>query len=124
MLSRLFGVEDINEDPGDDCFDIIVAAIEESDETDKPYKAHGYQYVEEIVMLPNQTANIEKTSHDQNKDEEILWIKELILKHGDSRPKITEFANTEQRILYKQSSSLRVIQGILYSQSEDHNGIS
>ena len=59
-----------------------------------------------------------------NEDEEIIWIKELILKHGDSRPKITEFANTKQRILYKQYSSLRVKHGILYSQSEYHNGIS
>ena len=76
MLSRLFGKEDINEDLEDHYFDIIVAAIEESDETDSTDKVHGYQYVEEIVMLPNSTANIEKTRQDQNEDEEILWIKE------------------------------------------------
>ena len=76
MLSRLFGEEDINEDREDEYFDIIVASIEESDETDQSDIANGYQYLE--GMFPNSFAKIEKTSQDQNEDEEILWIKELI----------------------------------------------
>ena len=103
-LSRLFDENEINENPDDDFFDILIAAIEpiSSQEDDETVMEH--QYLEEIEMVPSSQQMKSKTVQDQNDDKEIKWIKELIITHGQEKPSITEFETAEQRVFYKQYS--------------------
>ena len=60
-------------------------------------------------MLPSSSQVRKKTAEDQDIDEEIKWIKDLILKHGQEKPKIIEFVNTNQRIFYKEYSNQKPV---------------
>ena len=51
-------------------------------------------------------------------------IKELILKYGQVKHKITDFVKTNQRVFYKEFSNFELIDDILYRQTEDQFGIN
>ena len=124
MLSRLFEDNDVKENPEDDYFDVLIAAIEHvfSQEEDDAYNAH--HYLEELVMLPSSSQVRNKKAQDQDKDEEIKWLKDLIWKHGKEKPNITEFSNKEKRVFYKQYASFQLVDNILYRQAEDPFGVN
>ena len=125
MLSRLFDENDVNNNPEDEYFDIIIAAVEERPEsTQETGHSDEYQYLEEIAMLPISAQNNDKTRLDQEEDEEISWIKNMILQNCDNKPKLDRFETPEQRVLYKEYNSLRVIDGIVYRQTEDKHGMN
>lgn len=39
-------------------------------------------------------------ANEQGKDKDLVWIKEMILKYGDNKPKIVDFENRNQKALY------------------------
>ena len=45
-------------------------------------------------MLPISPQNNDKTCLDQDEDEEISWIKDMILQNGDNKPKLDRFDNS------------------------------
>ena len=101
MLSRLFDEDAVNENIEDEYFDILIAAIEQMTNEDQVDALTDHQYLESIVMLPSSAESNEKTKRDQDRDHDINWIKKLIVNLSDVKPKITEFENAEQRVLYK-----------------------
>ena len=82
MLSRLFEENDANENSEDDHFDVLIAAIEHEPSQDQDDAYNDHQYLEEFVMLPSSSQLRNKTAQDQDKDEEIKWMKEIIVQHG------------------------------------------
>ena len=48
----------------------------------------------------------------------------MILQNGDNKPKVDRFENPEQRVIYKEYNALRVIDGILYRQTENKLGMN
>ena len=114
MLSRLFEEHEVNENPEDDYFDVLIAAIQIEPSQEDEEALLEYQYLEELVMLPSSSQVRKKTAEDQDQDEEIKWIKDLIVKNGQEKPKITEFINTNQRVFYKEYSKFQLIDNILY----------
>ena len=50
-------------------------------------------------MLPISAQNNDKTRLDQEEDEEISWIKNMILQNGDNKPKLDRFETPEQKLL-------------------------
>ena len=117
-LSRLFDENDINENPDDDFFDILIAAIEPITTEEDYETVKDHQYLEEIEMVPNSQQMKSQTAKDQDQDKEINWIKRLILENSQARPTISEFETPEQKVFFKQYSSLRVVDGILYRQQK------
>ena len=124
MLSRLFDEDAVNANIEDEYFDILIAAIEPMTDEDQIDALTDHQYLESIVMLPSSAESNERTRRDQDRDHDINWIKKLIVNHREVKPKITEFGNAEQRVLYKQYEALRIIDGILYRRTENAHGIS
>ena len=101
-LSRLFNENEINENKGDEYFDILIAAIEEKTNEEENRTLSEYQYIEEIAMLPSSVINRENTIREQDEDKNIRWLKNLIITNGEDRPSVKEFENPEQRIWFKQ----------------------
>ncbi|RMZ99021.1 Retrovirus-related Pol poly from transposon, partial [Brachionus plicatilis] len=64
----------------------------------------------------------ESLKEEQEKDEDIQWIKGLILENGVQKPKISIFESPTRRILYKQYDHFTLVDGILYRHSEDRYG--
>ena len=79
-----------------------------------------------IASQPNSSTsdNYKSYAEEQLKDDDIQWIKKLILTNGDNRPRIKQFKNKDQRIFYKEYDKLRVVDNILYRTTEDTNGYS
>jgi hypothetical protein len=84
----------------------------------------NYLNVNVIAAEPNSiiSDNYRSYAEEQLKDDDIQWIKKLILKHGDSKPTIKKFENTIRQILFKEYNKLRVVDNILYRTTEDTNG--
>ena len=82
-----------------------------------------FQYIEIIAMVPSSVTNREKTIREQDEDKNILWLKNLILINWEDRPNVKEFENPEQRIWFKQFNSMRIIDGILYRNSDHSFGM-
>jgi hypothetical protein len=82
--------------------------------------------IQVISSQPNSNIKDNYTSYndEQLKDEDIQWVKMLILKHGEKKPKINEFNNKTQRGLYREYDNLRIIDNILYRTKEDTNGFN
>ena len=59
---------------------------------------------------------------EQERDEDIMWIKELILINKDKRPKLNKIENSIRRCLYREYDNLRVLDGLVYRSTEDING--
>ncbi|RNA05832.1 Retrovirus-related Pol poly from transposon [Brachionus plicatilis] len=84
--------------------------------------------VEQVQPEPNwqSVESVDKLSiewvQEQEKDEDLLWIKDLIEHHGDKKPKKLIFENVTRRILFRQFENLFIQDGILYRHSEDRNG--
>ena len=88
--------------------DLIIAGIEQEtlNATESPHELDEYEVYR----------------HEQDQDPDIMWIKNMILENGNEKPKIRTFENRDQRILYRDYNSLRVICGMLYKTAEDRNG--
>ncbi|CAF1141079.1 unnamed protein product, partial [Brachionus calyciflorus] len=117
MLSRL---PDVNceETEEKDYLDNLVAPIMECENSEKTN-------VEENKTVRNNTSELmvlNANEQEQNKDEDIKWIKDLIKIHGDKKPIILIFENVNRRILFKQYDNLCLNNDILYRNSEDRNG--
>jgi hypothetical protein len=82
--------------------------------------------IQVISSQPNSNIKDNYTSYndEQLKDEDIQWVKMLILKHGEKKPQINEFNNKTQRGLYREYNNLRIIDNILYRTKEDTNGFN
>jgi hypothetical protein len=59
---------------------------------------------------------------EQERDEDIMWIKELILINKDKRPRLNKIENPIRRCLYREYDNLRVLDGLVYRSTEDING--
>ena len=75
-------------------------------------------------MVPSSQQMKNQIANDQDQGREINKIKRLIIENDQARPTISEFETPEQRVFYKQYSSLHVVDGILYRQTEDKFGIN
>ena len=75
MLSRFFEEHEVNENPEDDYFDFLIAAIQIEPSHEEALLDH--QYLEILVMLPSSSQFRKKTAQDL--DETIKLIKDLIL---------------------------------------------
>ena len=56
---------------------------------------------------------------EQAKDEDITWAIEQVKLHKDKKPSVKEFTNNTRQSLYRNYSSLRVINDLLYHEFED-----
>lgn len=85
---------------------------------------YNHLNIEVIASEPNSTiSEINKSYADeQQRDEDIQWIKNLILNYKGDKPLIKEFNNNIQRGLYKEYNNLRVVEKIVYRVTEDTNG--
>ena len=130
-LSRLPDEDAINPDTNDDFLDILIASISQ----DEPERSRESEQINRVdsekdieVLLAKPSSEISEAYDiylkEQSKDEDIAWIKEMILCNKDERPKQKSFANKVQRELYKEYSKLRIIEGIVYRATEDQNGYS
>jgi len=79
---------------------ILIAALNSSQE-DFAYEAHRQQQLE---------------------DPDISWIISVIKEHGEERPDILNFQNSVRRQLYKDYTSLNLVDEILFFESEDPLG--
>jgi hypothetical protein len=70
----------------------------------------------------NTIDNYKSYAEEQLKDDDIQWIKELIEKNGDQKPKINAFKNEIQQMFFREYENLRVIDNIVYITTEDTNG--
>ncbi|RNA08199.1 Retrovirus-related Pol poly from transposon, partial [Brachionus plicatilis] len=77
-----------------------------------------------IALNPSSSIEneFESLKEEQEKDEDIQWIKGLILENGVQKPKISIFESPTRRILYKQYDHFTLVDGILYRHSEDRYG--
>ena len=62
MLSRLFEENEVNENPKDDYFDVLIAAIEHEPSQEEEAALIDHQYMEELVMLPSSSQLRKKTA--------------------------------------------------------------
>lgn len=69
-----------------------------------------------------QNFNLDNLDEEQTKDEDIQWIKNLKIQHGDKKPNIKDFENENRRVLFKQFENLIIVNNTLYRNSEDRNG--
>ena len=131
-LSRLPNENQVNENINDDYFDTLVAMIEEDDsndvnrfrERDASRNKSGENNGEIIAAEPS--SELENAYNiylsEQERDEDIMWIKELILINKDKRPKLNKIENPIRRCLYREYDNLRVLDGLVYRSTEDING--
>jgi hypothetical protein len=149
FLSRLPEEDLVDNNKDDDYHDILVAVTEEADTGNESCDSDtGSEYsnneseteIEQsmnteddsinnasvIAREPNSSFHEKYTSlvQEQAKDTDLKWIKEFILKCGDSKPQNIKFDNRMQQIIFKQYDNLRIIEGILYRMTEDINGYS
>ena len=64
MLSRLFEEHEINENPEDDYFDVLIAVIQHEPSQEDEEALLDHQYLEELVMLPSSSQVRIKTAED------------------------------------------------------------
>ena len=143
-LSRMRDENEVNTDPNEDFNDVLVASIEEADGQEEEgeestaqtksavVKDHSEGQIPERVWI--NVIGLEPSSEipdlyeiykqEQEKDVNIVWIRELILRHGDDRPKVLLFTDVDQRILYKEYHKLRILNDLVYRQGEDFNGLT
>ena len=72
-------------------------------------------YVNVIAREPTSETPDEYINYcvEQDKDEDIIWIKNLILKHKEKKPVITRFENNTRRIFFKEYNNLRIIEDLV-----------
>ena len=59
---------------------------------------------------------------EQAKDDDITWALQLVKTHKDDRPEITTFDNKTRKSLYRNYNNLRIVDDVLYAESEDKKG--
>lgn len=112
-LSRLQSENEKDTNYKEDYLDIVIAAID--NEIGQILEVEGNEpsnslEINAIAIASQPSSNInnlyESSLEEQNKDQDIKWIKELILVNKENRPKITQFSNQEQKMLYKEYKNL------------------
>ena len=78
MLSRLLEETEVNENPEDDYFDVLISAIEHEPTQEEEEALIDQQFMEESVMLPSSSQVWKNTAQDQDQEDEIKWVKDLI----------------------------------------------
>ena len=131
-LSRLgedSPITDENKNCGEDYFDVLVAAISTEDtneqSTDNGQIPISYDRCSAVLAYEPTSTNedeYEIYNQTQNTDNDIVWIKDLIKKHADNRPDTSTFDNNIRGALFKEYTRLRLINNILYRETEDING--
>ena len=127
-LSRLYDdVEDPTVEFSDEDYnDIIIANLDREPNTDVDNMEHNINDTiawRWIAELNNQNVGAYEAHKQQQKaDKDIDWIVELIKIHGDSKPIIDKFDNNIARQLHKDYDALRLVDDILFKESEDIEG--
>ena len=80
----------------EDYLDVLVAQITETAE----------------IVEDSENEHIEKHETEQDEDADLCWIKQLLRGHT-KKPAMTKFANTTQRILYKEFDNFQIINNII-----------
>ena len=119
-----------DDDERDDYHDQLVANIETRDSITKQTVRSTNESDEEaknicvIAAVPDsEIVEAYKSYKDeQEKDDDINWIKEIILEYGDERPTIKQFENRTQRLLYKEYDHIRIVEDVAYRICEDKDG--
>jgi len=121
MLSRLLNAEDINENSADDYLDVIVAGVNKTTETPQESTVPDNQRIlvveGEDVSCKNSSVvgrDSEQLINEQDQDEDIRWIMNRIKDYGHIRPKITNFANKDQRAYFREFENLKIKNNLLY----------
>ena len=132
-LSRLPEESEINPDKRDDYLDVIIAAVEKEDEEliecykERENRGENIETSHEIIAAePSSEIENAYEAHLQEQEvvEDIRWIKELMLKHKDERPKLGKITNKVRKCLFKEYSNLRILDGIVYRSTEDICGFN
>lgn len=125
-LSRLPQDSDIDPDENNDYHDNLIAVIDDLD-----------RYIERDInrteTIDNEQIILEKPSSknqdiyqarltEQNKDIDLIWIKNLILENKENKPDVLEFDNYVRRIFNKEYDKIKIHDGILYRETEDDLG--
>jgi transposase InsO family protein len=129
-LSRLYDDEDSPETAfsDEDFNDIILANLHKEFPDHKPHnkaEAPDASSASTLIATLNTSQDngaYEAHAQQQQADPDLTWIKDLINRHGESRPILTSFANSIHRMLYKEYEELRIIDDILYLETEDPIG--
>jgi len=116
-LSRVYDDEElVPVAPSDEDYnDSIVAAID----TTPPH--HTFSLIAAINPMVERDTH-EELRRQQADDPDIMWTINLISTHGDYRPEDIVPNSPIQRVFFKNYGSLRIINGVLYKESEDEYG--
>ena len=79
-----------------------------------------------IASEPNSQVqdNYRSYAEEQLKDDDIQWIKKLIITNADQKPIIKNFNNNIQKTFYREYERLRIVENILYRATEDVDGFN
>jgi hypothetical protein len=128
FLSRLNDEDDTNPNQDDDYHDQLVASVEIQNKTFtselEKYKDTCEYNINLIAMNPSSESIHEYNGYknEQEKDDDIQWIKKLIIENEDCKPTITKFNNQIQRQLYREYDNLIIVEDIVYRETEDRSG--
>jgi len=127
-LSRLHDNEETPEAAfsDEDFNDIILANIrkEEIKQTSPTITSNDTERASNLIAALNTSLTEAYEAHvqQQQADMDLSWMKDLISRHGDTKPELTTFTNNVQRMLFKEYNALRVIDNILYLEMEEASG--
>jgi hypothetical protein len=138
FLSRLPDENIVNDEDGD-FEDVLIAFLDhsEGDNTEQPESTSEQINEPSRTTQPDvvrctevlssepcseNTDEYEVYRQEQAKDEDITWAIELVKLHKDKKPAVKEFTNNTRQSLFRNYSSLRVINDLLYHESEDSRG--
>jgi hypothetical protein len=84
----------------------------------------NYSNINVIASEPNSNLieDYKSYAEEQLKDEDIQWIKHLIINNPIDKPKINQFKNEYQKIFYREYNNLYIIDNILYRITNDKKG--
>ena len=103
-LSRMIYSSEVEDDEEE----IIICLVEYEDLVNDPATEYIENRISDLVEL-------------QSADENILWIKSLLMEHGASKPSIKSFPNATCELMFRQYEYLFVLNGVLYRQGANEN---
>ncbi len=113
----------------EDYEDIIIACVTHSQNFEEKAQNTTYDSYDEqnnstiaAITLSEVAETCVRLQRQQSEDTDIVWILNLIRKHGEHRPEDAKPETPIQRVLYKQYTSLRIVNNVLYKETEDEFG--
>ncbi len=84
----------------------------------------NYSNINVIASEPNSNLidNYKNYAEEQLKDDDIQWIKHIIINNPIDKPRINQFKNEYQKIFYREYNNLYMIDNVLYRITHDKNG--